>query len=114
MNAGDRHVYNRHGYSRYAYRSETGFSHAELLKCLPSAVAPYVVSKLTESSQSMSFALSFKNRVAYLHLAPERTREIASIKLPVTTISIEFENFSEIQYRKFMDRFKKYLHRGGG
>ncbi len=97
-------------YSRYDYRSETGFSHAELLKCLPSAVAPYVVSKLTENS----YALSFKNRVAYLHLEPEKTREIASIKLPVTAISIEFENFSEIQYRKFMDRFKKYLHRGGG
>ncbi|WP_424948220.1 hypothetical protein [Candidatus Spongiihabitans sp.] len=114
MSEGGHQVYNRHVYSRRAYRSETGFSHAELLKCLPSAVVPYVVSKLTQSSYAMSFALSFKNRVAYLHLEPEKTREIASIKLPVTAISIEFENFSEIQYRKFMDRFKKYLHRGGG
>lgn len=100
------------------YRSEMGFSHAELLRGLPSAVAPYVVSEPTKNSYPMpfalSFTLSFEERVAYLYLEPEKMREIASITLPVTTITIEFENFSEIQYMEFIDRFKKYLHRGGG
>lgn len=96
------------------YRSEMGFAHAELLRCLPSVVAPYVVSELTKNSYAMSFALSFEGRVAYLHLEPEKLRKIASITLPVTAITIEFENFSEIQYTAFIERFKKYLHRGGG
>lgn len=109
MSADSRQVQGDH-----VYRSETGFSHAELLKCLPSAVAPYVISELAGSNYSLSFALSFEGRVAYLHLEPEKIREIASIKLPVTIIVIEFKDFSEIQYRNFMDRFKKYLHRGGG
>lgn len=99
---------------RHTYSYESGFSHAELLKCLPSAVAPYVLSELAKSSYARSFALSFENRIARLHLEPEKIRQIASIKLPITTITIEFENFSESQYRKFIERFKKYLHRGGG
>ncbi len=93
-----------------SYCSELGFTHAELLRCLPSAVAPYVISKRAENS----YAMSFEKRVAWLSLEAEKTREIGSIKLPVTAITIEFENFSEIQYIAFMNRFKKYLHRGGG
>ncbi len=104
--------------NHYAYRSELGFSHAELIRILPSAVAPYVLSQRNENSDSMSFAMSFTlssaGRVAYLHFAAESTRKIASMTLPVTLLTIEFENFSEIQHTQFIDRFKKYLHRGGG
>ena len=92
------------------YRAEIGASHAELLARLPSAVAPYVVRKLNAEC----YALSCENRVATLHLSPSRTRAIASMRLPVTEISIAFENFSEVEYSRFMKRFKTYLHRGGG
>ena len=97
------------------YRAEMGFSHAELLQCLPASVAPYTINRLDEND-SISFALSLsgEGRVAHLHLESEKTREIASIKLPVTVITIEFENFSETHYREFISRFKKYLQRGGG
>jgi hypothetical protein len=87
-----------------------GFSHRELIKGLPSAVFPYTVKQ--DSGDSYSFTRD--NRIARLHLGPEISRNIASLKLPVTQISIEFENFSAAQYESFMERFKKYLHRGGG
>ena len=97
------------------YRAEMGFSHAELLQCLPAAVAPYTINRLDENdSTSFVLSLSGEGRVAHLHLESEKTREIASIKLPVTVITIEFENFSETHYREFINRFKKYLQRGGG
>ena len=99
------------------YRAEMGFSHAELLQCLPAAVAPYTINRLDENDSTsfvLSLSLSGEGRVAHLHLESEKTREIASIKLPVTVITIEFENFSETHYREFINRFKKYLQRGGG
>ena len=92
------------------YRAEIGASHAELLARLPSAVAPHVIRKLNAEC----YVMSCENRVATLHLSPSRIREIASMRLPVTEITIAFENFSEVQYHRFMQRFKTYLHRGGG
>jgi hypothetical protein len=94
----------------HVYQADMGFSHRELIKGLPSAVFPYTVNRV--SSDTYSFTL--ENRIARLHLGPEISRKIASLKLPVTKIIIEFENFSALQYESFMERFKKYLHRGGG
>jgi len=94
----------------HVYQADMGFSHRELIKGLPSAVIPYTVSRIT----SESYSFSCENRVAKMSLGPENTRKIASLKLPVTRITIEFENFSDHQYESFLERFKKYLHRGGG
>ncbi len=96
--------------SSHVYQADMGFSHRELIKGLPSAVLPYTVNRV--SSDTYSFVR--ENRVAKLNLGPEFSRKIASLNLPVTHITIEFENFSEVQYESFMERFKKYLHRGGG
>ena len=92
------------------YRAEMGFTHRELLKGLPNAVAPYSVSK----SADLEYRITHKNQTAVLTISPERSRKIAAIALPVIDVMIQFENFNELQYRTFLDRFKKYLHRGGG
>ncbi len=92
------------------YKAEMGFTHAELLNGLAAAVAPYVVREVDRDT----YVLSWQSRSANLHLGQEKIRKIASIRLPVTDITIEFTNFSEIQLTEFLDRFKKYLHRGGG
>ncbi len=94
----------------FIYRSEMGFSHSELLRGLNSAVEPYIVTRIDNTN----YSLTHKDQTALLNLGPERIRQIASIKLPVTDIEIEFKNFSETEYMNFLERFKKYLHRGGG
>lgn len=96
--------------SNQIYEAEMGFSHIELRRGLESAVVPYDIKKI--SDQEFLFVL--ENRTATLTMSPERTRQIASIKLPVIDVKIEFDNFNQTQYAEFLGRFKKYLHRGGG
>ena len=94
----------------YRYEAEMGFTHYELLKGLPSAVIPYQVVKVG----ALEYEMQCDGRHVRLLLSPERARVIASISLPVTDVVLSFFNFDEAQYTAFMDRFKRYLHRGGG
>ncbi len=96
--------------SQHVYESEMGFSHQELLKVLPTAVEPYAINRISSDRYSMTRG----KQVANLYLGPEKIRKIASLQLPVTQITIEFAHFSEVQRTEFLERFKKYLHRGGG
>ena len=92
------------------YRAEMGFTHQELLKGLPNAVVPYTISR----KNRLTYLIKGEDRVVTLYLSPERTRKIAAITLPVVDIVIEFENFNMVQHQDFLDRLRKYLHRGGG
>lgn len=92
------------------YRAEMGFSHRELLGGLPSAVDPYSIHK----QDPFLYLICHEDRVARLQLGEERTRKIAAITIPVTDVVIQFENFNEQQLTEFIDRFKMYLHKGGG
>ena len=92
------------------YQAEMGFTRNELLKGLPSAVAPYAI---IQEGQYCVIA-AFRNQVVQITLGEERLRTIASIALPVIDVMIEFENFSQQDYAVFIERFRKYLHRGGG
>ncbi len=92
------------------YQAEMGFTRSELLKGLPSAVAPYMIMQ----EDRYCITAVGQNRVARILLGEERLRTIASISLPVIDVIIEFENFSRQDYAAFVERFRKYLHRGGG
>lgn len=92
------------------YRAEMGFTHNELLNGLANAVVPYEVSREDE----LTYRLVCEDRMATLYLSPEKTRTIAAITLPVTNVTIEFKNFDVAHREMFLERFRKYLHRGGG
>ena len=87
-----------------------GYSHRELHKELPSAVSPYAL----EKRDAQTYVLTEGDRLARLTLGTESVRKIASIRIPVTPVSIEFENFDEEAYNQFIAKFKRYLQRGGG
>ena len=93
-----------------SYNAEMGYSHRELHKELPSAVAPYKIERYANNG----YVFTLEDRTARMSLQPERTRRIASLALPLTEVSIEFENFSQDQYDSFMKRFRQHLQRGGG
>ena len=92
------------------YFAEMGFTQYELLKGLPNAVVPYEIQKQSENK----FHLVSGSKIAVLSLGIERSRNIASITLPIVDVKIEFKNFSNDDATAFLDRFRKYLHRGGG
>ena len=87
-----------------------GFTHQELLKALPSAVEPYQCNYI--DNRRVEF--NQEGRCAVLSMGELKYRQIASLRLPVIDVKIEFDNFSEADYEAFIDRFKKYLHKGGG
>jgi len=97
------------------YSAQMGFTHRELIKSLASAVAPYRVSTDQAAGQGeRRFNITLDDRTARLIIGAEKVRRIASLKLPVVDVRIEFEHFSQAERNEFLDRFKKYLHRGGG
>ncbi len=97
------------------YFAQMGFTHVELIRSLAAAVAPYRVSAGRAARQGeRRFRITRDDRTARLTLGEERTRRLASLELPVVDVRIEFEHFSQAERNEFLDRFRKYLHRGGG
>jgi len=94
----------------FSYRADMGFTHYELLNRLPSAVSPYGIRKIS----NLSYEIAADGRSVQLSMEAEETRKIASMTLPVTPIRLAFFNFDHDSHEKFMTRFKRYLHRGGG
>ncbi len=87
-----------------------GFTHRELLKGLPAAVAPYQIEKHTDKL----YRLHNESRQVLLHLSPETNRAIAALNIPMTSVKLEFFGFDESRFEDFMLRYKRYLHKGGG
>lgn len=97
------------------YFAQMGFTHLELIRSLASAVAPYQVStERAAGPGERRFSITLDDRTARLTIGEERIRRIASLELPVVDVKIEFEHFSQAERNEFLDRFKKYLQRGGG
>ena len=94
----------------FTHRAEMGFTHRELLKSLPSAVAPFEIEKRSD----LVYRLHHGAQRVVLTLQPETSRPIAAITVPVTAVKLEFFGFSKADFQSFMDRYKRYLHKGGG
>ena len=49
-----------------------------------------------------------------IELGPEGTRKIALLSLPLTKVKLVFENYSEIDLKKSLERFDRAFQRAGG
>lgn len=107
----------------FIHEAEMGFSHAELLSRLPSAVAPFGIERQSARVYHLRAAGGDGDGDAddggvdehvTLTLQPETERRLAAIALPVTRVRLEFFNFNAARFDDFMRRFKRYLHKGGG
>ena len=94
----------------FTHRAEMGFTHRELLNGLPAAVAPFCIEKRAD----LVYRLHHQERRVVLTLQPEISRLIAALAIPVTAVKLEFFGFSKAHFEAFMDRYKRYLHKGGG
>ena len=107
----------------FIHEAEMGFSHAELLSRLPSAVAPFGIERQSARVYRLRAAGGGAgdgdgdgggDEHVTLTLQPETVRRLAAIALPVTRVRLEFFNFNAARFDQFMRRFKRYLHKGGG
>lgn len=107
----------------FIHEAEMGFSHAELLSRLPSAVAPFGIERQSARVYHLRAAGGGAgdgdgdgggDEHVTLTLQPETVRRLAAIALPVTRVRLEFFNFNAARFEQFMRRLKRYLHKGGG
>ncbi|MDD9884253.1 MAG: hypothetical protein OXU62_06945 [Gammaproteobacteria bacterium] len=108
----------------FIHEAEMGFSHAELLSRLPSAVAPFGIERQSARVYHLRAAGGDAGdggggdggggEHVTLTLQPETLRRLAAIALPVTRVRLEFFNFNAARFDDFMRRLKRYLHKGGG
>lgn len=87
-----------------------GFTRAELLKGLKTAVFPYQVVNLSTDM----IEIVDEDRVVRLTTGKDGFRAIAAMQVPKLSVQLEFINFDQDQFERFMQRFRKYLHKGGG
>lgn len=92
------------------YHAEMGYSREELLREIHNAVAPYPVTMQEDGVMVMRL----DGRSAILRISNDRSRTLGALALPVIDVAIDFENFTEQQYKEFVERFRIRLQRGGG
>lgn len=102
------------GVADFTHDAEMGFSHAELLSRLPSAVAPFTVLRQADGVYELRASAGDGRRRITLKLQPQTERRLGAIALPVTQVRLEFFGFDAARFDAFMRRFKRYLHKGGG
>jgi hypothetical protein len=96
--------------SKFTHVADMGFTRAELLKGLKTAVFPYQVVNLNTDM----IKIVDEDRVVRLTTGKDGFRAIASMQVPKLSVQLEFINFDQDQFERFMQRFRKYLHKGGG
>lgn len=88
---------------------EMGLSEKDFGSVLPNAVKPYIVSETTNG-----YLLNTDTQQIQIDKTVLAPRAIASIRLPRMMVVLSFPNQTEQQIAAFMQRFNRYMHRGGG
>jgi len=91
-----------------------GYSRAELLSRLPSAAAPFTVTRQTSGEYVLRDGDNAGAGYVALTMQAQTQRRLGAIALPVTRVRLEFFGFDAARFDAFMRRFKQYLHKGGG
>ena len=86
-----------------------GLTHAEFFRDLPAALEYRDYTVVGDHVQ-----IPLGDRVVAIELGAQRARTIASLTLPYTEVSFEFDGFTDAELEQFMHRFDLTFQRGGG
>lgn len=88
---------------------EMGITHADLFRLLPVALGQSDY-QFTEDT----ITVYYTGYSVHIRISPQRVRRLGALALPVTKLEFQFNGFSEDVVKRFMDRFERCYHRGGG
>lgn len=88
---------------------EMGITHADFLRLLPRALRHEHY-----HLDGHTITVTEPGRRIHIQLSPQGERVIASIRLPVTQVTLTFEGFSPGQQSAFLQQFDNSYRRGGG
>lgn len=89
---------------------ELGCSHRELHRSLVPALAGW---EWRREGARIEAWRAGGARLA-IEVAPETTRRVASLRLPVTRVVLRFAGLDDGEVAAFMERFRRAFQRGGG
>ncbi len=88
---------------------EMGFTRAEFMQILPSALRNYTY-QITDKLITIQVAQGSVT----IELQTERIRRIALLALPYLPMTISFIDLDETEFKQFLTQFDLYYRRGGG
>jgi len=88
---------------------EMGITHAELFRLLPRLLQGQVW-----DGETGLIHVANGSRQLYIRYQPEGERRIASLRLPVTQMTFDFDGYGNDEAAAFMQHFDKTYQRGGG
>ena len=91
------------------FEREMTISHREFFRILPKALKSYQY----EQVDNVVTVILDKGEITII-LSEERSRQIASLSLPVTDVTFRLKNVAESTKMFFFEQFDRAYHRGGG
>ena len=88
---------------------EMGLTPADFFHTLPQALGeqPFRISGSVVTLSKEQCRLT-------IQLVPQAERRLGRLFLPVTQVRLEFDGYTPEEINRFMERFWRYFHRGGG
>ena len=95
---------------------EMGYTAKEFDKVLngvfSSIGSDYICTKISENNWQIEIIPAEASLQINVHQNPPRL--LGSLEIPVLLVNIDFVEVSSTQKQKFLDRFRRYFHKGGG
>lgn len=88
---------------------EMGINHADFFRILPKALGTPDYAR-----SGNRVVLENGEKRLEITLGPEGKRTIALLSLPITMVTMRFENYGADELTSAMERFDLYYRRGGG
>jgi hypothetical protein len=90
-------------------RREMGFTRAEFMRILPSALHGYAYRVHDDS-----ILVEVSGSRVTIRLGQERIRQIALLRLPCLDVEFDHAEVDEPAFRQFLRQFDLYYRKGGG
>ncbi len=88
---------------------EMGISHSDFFRIFPAVIHGRSFERLPDGIR-----FEESERRVLVRLSAESQRRLGMLRIPVTTIRLQFEGHTEAEVESFMARFDRHFHRGGG
>ena len=86
-----------------------GISHSDFFRIFPAVIQGRPFERLCDG---ISYEES--ERRILVRLSAESQRRLGMLRIPLTTICLQFEGYTQADVDSFMARFDRHFHRGGG
>lgn len=88
---------------------EMGISHSDFFRIFPAVIRGRTLDRLPGG-----VLVEESDRRLLVRLSAESQRRLGMLRIPVTTIQLQFEGYTREDVDEFMGRFERHFHRGGG